>query len=161
MLFDSLYMRYPRIVKCIGSESILVDVRGWGCEEGKGNGELMLNWDRISVQEGEKFRRQIMVRCMHNNVNALYLVPLLSSLFHIMLLLPFISMYDKIHYNKKNKIKNKKIEKKHSSLFILFWSKFHFPCDLQFFLLPADFGLCTCVCVCVYQVVGQIVYQRF
>ena len=49
MLFDSLYMRYPRRVKCIGSESILVDVRGWGSEEGKGNGELMLNWDRISV----------------------------------------------------------------------------------------------------------------
>ena len=49
MLFDFLYMTYPRIVKFIGSESILIDVRGWGCEEGKGNGELMLNWDRISV----------------------------------------------------------------------------------------------------------------
>ena len=49
MLFDFLYMRYPRIVKFIASESILIDVRGWGSEKGKGNGELMLNWDRISV----------------------------------------------------------------------------------------------------------------
>ena len=50
----------PRIVKFIELESPLVDARDeW---VGSGRGELVLNGDRISVEEGEEFGRWTMVR---------------------------------------------------------------------------------------------------
>ena len=52
--------KVPSIVKFIESESTPVDARGQGV--GKGNGELVFNGDRVSVEEGEKFRRWLMVR---------------------------------------------------------------------------------------------------
>ena len=38
-----------------------MDARGQGLR-GRGNGELVFNGDRVSVQEGEKSGRQMMVR---------------------------------------------------------------------------------------------------
>ena len=53
----------PRIVKFIESESAVVDARGqWGRVVRSRNGELVFNGDRVSVWEGEKCRRWMMVR---------------------------------------------------------------------------------------------------
>ena len=54
-----------RIVNFIEAESTLVDARDrglWGCGCGEGDGELVFNGDRVSVQEGGKFGRLMMVR---------------------------------------------------------------------------------------------------
>ena len=51
----------PRIVKFIESENTLVDARDQG-KWGRGKRELGFNGDRVSVQEGGKFRRRMMVR---------------------------------------------------------------------------------------------------
>ena len=54
----------PKIVQFIESETLLVDTRVCGVRMGvgRGDGELALKGDRVSVEEGEKFGRCIMVR---------------------------------------------------------------------------------------------------
>ena len=91
----------PRVVKNIESESTLVNCKDQRAGVGEErNGDLVLNGDRVSVQEDENFRRWMMVRVVqHCECTQFHRIVQLN----VIKIVCFIMLCG-IHRNKKKKI---------------------------------------------------------